>query len=213
MILYEEKVLGALSTVGAGTTVAGAANKYGEGLMSQLLPAHAAIALRENVFAAVVPPGTGVATTTTISTTAMYNLHNPSGSGKLLVILSGSLGYVSGTLGAGTVYWVANTAPVVTAPSGGTPITPVKTLVSAAASGAVALPTFGSTVVAPSILRPAFVLGAALASTAGIWPVLKDDVLGMFIVGQGCSIGFQSHAAAGSSPLVSPGMVWAEVPA
>src|SRR5690349_1111995 len=44
---------------------------------------------------------TGVAPGTAIGTTAAFSLYNPIGSGVNLVVLSGRMGYVSGTLGAG----------------------------------------------------------------------------------------------------------------
>jgi hypothetical protein len=212
MILYESKLVDTLSRGTAGGTVASAAGLYSEALVGVLLPGRTELSLRGLVYSAAVPPGTGVAPGTAISTTAAFNLHNPQGSGKLLVVLAGSCGYVSGTLGAGAIYWCCNPTPVATAPSG-TAITAVKTLVNSATTGCVGLPTYTTTVAQLSVLRPAFTLGAALASTAGIWPALIDKVDGEFVVAPGCSVSLHGLAAAGSSPLVSLGLTWAEIPA
>lgn len=208
MIADAKGVITGVNAVQDGAQVPLAVGRANELLTGVLMPRAAELALRGMVFSAAVPPGTGVAPGQTITTTAAFNLHNPTGSGKNLVILTGSCGYVSGTLGAGAIFWCANTVPVTSAPSG-TAITVVKTLV--AAGGAVGLPTFTTTVATPTVLRPAFSLGAALASTAGIWPALIDKVDGEFVIPPGCSINFQGFAAAGSSPLVSLGMTWAEV--
>jgi hypothetical protein len=186
--------------------------RFNELLIGTLLPRAAELALRGVVFSASVPPGTGVAPGASISTTAAFTLHNPKGSGKNLVILSGACGYKSGTLSAGTIVWTANTVES-TSPPAGTACTVVKTLISASSAGAVGLPTYTTTIVTPTILRPAFNLGAALASTAGIWPSLIDRVDGEFVVGPGCSINLMGVTAAeAGSPLVILGMSWAEVP-
>lgn len=198
-----------LAAVQDGAPVPLVVGRFNELLIGNLLPRAAELALRGLVFSASVP-ATGVAPGTAISTTAAFTLHNPTGSGKNLVVLTGSMGYVSGTLGAGSILWTANTIPVSTAPSG-TPCTVVKTLISSSTAGAVGLPTYTTTIVAPTILRPAFNLGAALASTAGIWPTLIDRVDGEFVVAPGCSINLMGLAAAGSSPLVTLGASWAEV--
>src|SRR3954463_5957004 len=76
-------------------------------------------------FSASIPPGTGQAHGTAISTTAAFCLANPASSGKNLVLHSIDVGYISGTLGAGVLVLLAhNTSPPITAPSGGTAITP-----------------------------------------------------------------------------------------
>jgi hypothetical protein len=140
--------------------------RFNELLIGTLLPRAAELALRGVVFSASVPPGTGVAPGASISTTAAFTLHNPKGSGKNLVILSGACGYKSGTLSAGTIVWTANTVES-TSPPAGTACTVVKTLISASSAGAVGLPTYTTTIVTPTILRPAFNPGAALSSLFG----------------------------------------------
>lgn len=199
-----------LSAVQDGATVPMAVGRFNETLIGTLLPRAAELALRGLVFSASVPPGTGVAPGTSISTTAAFTLHNPKGSGKNLVVLSGACGYKSGTLGAGTIVWTANTVESASPPAG-TACTVVKTLISASSAGAVGLPTYTTTIVAPTILRPAFNLGAALASTAGVWPTLIDRVDGEFVVAPGCSINLMGVTDTGSSPLVILGVSWAEV--
>src|SRR5688572_9833290 len=70
--------------------------------------------------------GTGVAPGTALGTTAMLALYNPRTSGKIFSIKKVSLGYISGTLGAGTVFHCGNlptntgAVGAVAVPSGGT---------------------------------------------------------------------------------------------
>jgi hypothetical protein len=150
---------------------------------------------------------TGVAPGTTISTTAAISLYNPVGSGFNLHVLRASMAYVSGTLGAGSVYWLANVLPGATATTG-TAITMVNNLFGGAAGVGRLLTT--ATIPAPTILRPFCGLGASLASTAvSPWQVF-DDVDSEFVVTPGCTLSLHAQAAAGSTPLVIFGMTWEE---
>ena len=171
-------------------------------------PAYAAAALEGNVFSAMTAV-TGVAPGTSVSTTSAFTLHNPAGSGVNLVILEGTMGYVSGTFGAGVVTWNANSDDDAAAPTG-TAIAEVNMLIggSANANGR-ALTT--ATVPAPTPIRPFASLGASLATTVlGPW-VIKDRVDGAIVVKPGCSISLHATAAAGTSPLVVFGVTWQEV--
>jgi hypothetical protein len=152
---------------------------------------------------------TGVAPGTAIGTTAAFSLYNPLGSGYYLVVLKVSLGYVSGTLGAGVVHYLANTSPAAAATTG-TAITAVNCLFGGGSS--VARPFTTATIPAPTILRPFCSMGASLASTAiQPWQVY-DDTAGEFIVSPGCTLSLHGTSAAGSTPLVVFGMTWEEVP-
>ena len=155
----------------------------------------------------------GVAPGTAIGTTAPFVLHNPQGSGVILSILQASMGYVSGTLGAGQVVWIAIQNVQLATPSG-TAIVPRNCYIGgvrADASGARPLTT--ATIASPVILRPVFQLDASLATTAsaGTKPMV-DYVDGAILVFEGGTVGLQGIAAAGTTPLVIFGCIWAEVP-
>lgn len=150
---------------------------------------------------------TGVAPGTAIGTTGAYTLQNPIGSGVNLVILQAFMGYISGTLGAGTVNYLEN-GPATTAATG-TAIVPVNNLLGGAVS--VAKPLTTSTIVSPTLLRPFCTLQASLATTAvQPWQIV-DQVNGSIIVTPGSNLTLHATAAAGTSPLVIFGMTWAEV--
>lgn len=155
----------------------------------------------------------GVAPGTALGTTAAFSLYNPAGSGKVLVVLQGSMGYVSGTLGAGVVTWAANTttAQLASDPSG-TAIPARNALIGGPANN-VGLPlTTVTLAAAPTPVRPFCSLGASLASTAvQPWQVV-DDVDGALIVKPGKVLSLHATAAAGSTPLVVFGCMWAELP-
>lgn len=166
--------------------------------------------------------GTGVAPGTALGTTALLSLYNPRTSGKLLVVCKVSLGYVSGTLGAGTVYHCGNlpgesaAVGAIAVPSGGTALTVYNRRfggqVLQASAGPVGVARVGGTVTTPVALRAFCSLQASLASTAvGPWQ-LVEDVGGEFVVEPGFCYQLQAIAAAGSTPLVSPGVVWEEIP-
>ena len=164
--------------------------------------------VRGKIFSAITA-GSGVAPGTALGTTTPFTLANPYKSKVNLVVLSGGIGYVSGTLGAGTVVWAygAESATAVT----GTAITPVAAIVGE--SGAVGKAFTTATVPAtPVAVRNAFLLGAALATTALGPYIVRDNVEGAIIVPPGCSITLMGIAAAGSTPLVMFDVCWAEIP-
>lgn len=153
----------------------------------------------------------GVAPGTALGTTPPFALYNPTASGKNLVILRTSLGYVSGTLGAGTIMY-AKWSPQVASPTGGTAGVVQSNLLGGGSAGS-GLVFSGSTLSgSPLVLRPAFTLGAFLASTASINPPLVDEVAGEFIVSPGGVFVMQGITAAGASPLVLFGCSWEEIP-
>jgi len=153
---------------------------------------------------------TGVAPGTAIGTTAAFSLTNPLSSGVNLVILRASMGYVSGTLGAGVVHYLANVNTQLALPTG-TAITAYNCLLGSAVAAA-GKPLTTATIASPLILRPFVSLTALLASTAvAPWQVV-DEVAGEFIIGPGATLSLHATAAAGSTPLVVYGMTWEEVP-
>lgn len=152
----------------------------------------------------------GVAPGTALSTTPPLAIHNPVGSGKDLVILMTSLGYVSGTIGAGTIVYANVPGGDAAVPASGTVLT-AKNLNLGGAAG-VASCHEGSTVDAtPTIIRPAYILGAKAAATALDPIISKDYVDGEIVVPPGETFVMEGVAAAGTSPLLLFGVIWEEV--
>ena len=152
----------------------------------------------------------GVAPGTALSTTPPLAVWNPPNSGFNLVLMKTAVGYVSGTLGAGTIAY-AYVASQTTVPTTGTELVPVCTKlgyprgVGRAFTGS----TLAST---PAILRPGFSMGAFLATTA-IQPFqVQDMVEGCIIIPQGAVFVMQGIAAAGTTPLVILSAEWEEIP-
>jgi len=154
---------------------------------------------------------TGVAPGTAIGTTAAFTLFNPAGSGVVIAIQKAAMGYISGTLGAGTVWHLVNSNLAEAAPSG-TAIAEKPALVgSGGASKGVALTT-ATLAVAPTIVRPFCSLQASLASTAVAPWQIQEEVDGAILLPEGGAYSLHATAAAGTSPLVAFGVTWEEIP-
>lgn len=154
----------------------------------------------------------GVAPGTALSTTPPFTLYNPLGSSVAVEILDASLGYISGTLGKGTLVLAANTNTAQAAPTGGTVLAPICTYFGY--TGAVALAYQGATVAAvPTLVEPLFVTGAFVgAADILIPPVNKPWATLRKVIAPGASISLQGIMAAGSSPLVLLSVWWEETP-
>lgn len=152
----------------------------------------------------------GVAPGTALSTTPPMVIHNPDGSGVLVSILRVAIGYVSGTLGAGSLVYARNTQEA--APTTGTELTPVASKLGTSVGKAKAYQ--GSTVdTTPTIIRPSgIILGASLASTAALPVHMRDDVDGEIVLPEQQIFAVQGVAAAGSSPLIMISVAWQEIP-
>jgi hypothetical protein len=152
-----------------------------------------------------------VAPGTAIGTTAAFTLYNPIGSGKRLVVNRCSLGYISGTLGAGTLFYCISNNATQPAPTGGTALTPINCDVGLA-NNSVAVPRAGGTLAAnPLVARPFATIDAELATSVYGARTIMDDVDGEFVIEPGCALSIEAVAAAGSTPLVSLGMTWEEI--
>jgi hypothetical protein len=197
-----------------GTTPPARAGKTGEVIVGQAHGKYYEAVSRGNVYSAAVPPGTGVAPGTTLTTSGnAFVLYNPKGSGKRLKVLRTSAGYISGTLGAGCLVYACRNDPTVTAPSSGTTITPVNNDVGAA-NNSVAVPRFNATLdSAPTTLRPFCSMGAFVGGANNAPAVCTDDNDGEFVVEQGCSLVVTGVAGSGTSPLLTIGMEWEEIQA
>jgi hypothetical protein len=151
----------------------------------------------------------GVAPGTVFSTTPPFVLWNPANSGVNLELLRFFFGYVSGTLGPGTV--CIGQGPQATKPTGGTALAPANTQLGNAKTGA-GQAFQGSTLLqAPTMVRPSLVIGAYVGG-ATLQPPLIDELDGEFLVTPGNFVAFQAIAGAGSTPLGLFGLTWAEIP-
>jgi hypothetical protein len=168
-----------------GTTPVGRAGKTGEQCVSQAHGKYYEAAHRGVLFAAC-EQGTGVAPGTALGTTAFFVLYNPRNSGKRLAVKKVAVGYISGTLGAGTLYHCVNNSATQTAPSSGTLLTPT-CLDVGNASAPVGVARVGATVVAPVAVRPYATLNAMLATTATNPVDLWEDMEGEIVLEPGTS--------------------------
>ena len=182
--------------------------KQADLIVSQLMGELYEGASRGKLFTASIGAA-GVAPGTALGTAPPITIHNPASSGILVAVREVMCGYVSGTLGAGTIVHCFNLQAA--APSSGTELTPQGQPLGAAAGKAKAYT--GSTVAATStLLRPAFNLGAGLASTADFpSEAPKDKVGGGIVIPAGYAYSLQGIAAAGSTPLVILAVVYQEI--
>jgi hypothetical protein len=200
-------------TLGAlGTTPA--TPRYGTTGESITAPAHGKYyeAASRGVLFSACQQGTGTAPGTALGTTAFLALYNPAGSQKRLVVGKVAIAYVSGTLGIGILYHCIDKTTTQVAPSGGTALTVVCTSLgnNPPASG---VPRVNATVAATLVAyRPFCTLPPFLASTAVQPFAVVEDMDGELVVEPGCSYQLQAIAAAGTSPLLLPGITWEEVP-
>lgn len=171
--------------------------------------AYAEAALRGRLFSACTAVS-GVAPGTALGTTSAWYLHNPLASGVSLSLLRASVGYLSGTLGAGSMYFTTHVGVGVANPSG-TAISIRGGNVGAQAPGA-GLAFTTATVITQVPIRPLMNAGAALASTAlGLSPC-QDLVDGSILIPPGYGVGIHGVMAGGSTPLVLIGGEWEELP-
>lgn len=164
---------------------------------------------RGNCYAAMTAV-TGVSIASlTVTTTGQFTLHNPIGSGKLLVIMRATMGYVSGTYGAGNLVYAVSPGITATTPTG-TAITAKNLLCGGPASAAgVALTT--STITAPTPIRNFANLAASAAATALGPSNVTDDVDGEIQLLPGTGVTITGTTLAGTSPLVVFSMSWEEI--
>lgn len=152
---------------------------------------------------------TGVAPGTAIGTTAAFSLYNPAASGVNLIVKKVSMGYISGTLGAGTVWHLVNSTASAAATTG-TAITAIPGKLNSGTASGKPLTT-ATLPAAPEIVRPFASLQASLATTAvAPWQV-QEDLEDGIVIPEGCTYSLHATAAAGTSPLVAFGVTWEEL--
>ena len=152
----------------------------------------------------------GVAPGTALDDAPALALWNPPGSGVLCVIQRVSGGYISGTLGAGTLVHAVNPSQR-TAPTTGTEIVPTGAFLGNMRSKtrAYTLSTVSATVV---ILRPSLHLGAALATTVTFPAIATDEVNGSIVIPPAGVWAYHGVAAAGTTPLTIMSVLFEEIP-
>lgn len=152
----------------------------------------------------------GVAPGTALTTTPPMALWNPPSSGKNLAILKSYMGYISGTLGGGTLVYAVVPAQT-TVPTSGTELVPQCSLIGSPRG--VGRVFQGSTLSAvPTILRPAFVLGSFVGTAVAPPDPALDLVDGSIIVAPGTVLCLQAIAGAGTTPLVLLSLIYEELP-
>jgi hypothetical protein len=146
----------------------------------------------------------GVAPGTALSTTPPLTLWNGA-SGIIAAIIGAMVGYVSGTIGAGTLA-LATTAQS-TKPTGGTALTVQSNRMGDTSTGQI-LAFSGSTLTAaPTLVAPVAVLNATLATapSSGGFPAASPTLIelgSLYHLWPGNAACLQGIAAAGSTPLV-----------
>jgi hypothetical protein len=168
-----------------------------------MLPKEFQRASARNIFAACTPVA-GVAPGTVLSTTPPFTLWNPPNTGRQiqLVPIEALLGFVSGTLGAGSVVYGVVAQP--TQPTGGTVLTPQPAVLGNAATPIGQAFQGATLATTPTLIKPAFVLEATPTK------VQKDAIEGALALLPGQALVMQGVAAAGTSPLVLLALEWAE---
>lgn len=155
---------------------------------------------------------TGVAPGTSIGTTAAFSLYNPAASGVNLVVLKVTMGWVSGTIGAGVIHYVANTNAAAAATTG-TAITAVNCKIGAGSAPQGKPLTTATLPATPTVMRPFIGLNKIVLDTTAInADLVVDNVDGEFVIPPGMTLSLEGTTAAGSTPLVVYGIVWEEVP-
>jgi hypothetical protein len=152
----------------------------------------------------------GIAPGTVLTATGALMLANPVGSGYNLEILRARMAWVSGTFGAGTVWWVQGANPAAL-PAETAAAQRVSTFLNGTNSGDVAKAYSGvSLTTVPTIVRPT---GWALAVYAGtgavLNPPLDEPVEGELVVPPGFFVALEAIAAAGTSPIVNLSITYA----
>jgi hypothetical protein len=151
-----------------------------------------------------------VAPGTALSTSPAFILWNPVASGVLISIKQVHIAYLSGTFVAGMMVHAQNPSQV-TAPSGGTELTPVCALLNGT-KGAGRVFT-GSTISATStIVRPSLTVGAYDGTTIVFAPMSTDDVDGSIVVPAGVAWCYQGiTGGAGTTPKLLISAVYEEI--
>lgn len=187
-------------------------DKTGAAVVQQSGGKYGECSMRQLTFSAC-DQGAGITPTTTLSTTSIITLYNPSGNNQRFRVQKVSMAYVSGTLSAGPVYHCAIISTSQTAPSGGTLLTNTCSDVGSGTTGTGVVRTGATVASGVKALRPFCSLNPILATSVVRPGAITEDVEGEFVVEPGASYHLQSvQVGAGTSPLVTAGISWTEEP-
>jgi hypothetical protein len=205
---------------GGAPAIAPRQGKTSEAIVSQAHGKYYEATSRGNIYSAAVTAGQAPGTALGVHPSIL--LYNPAGSGKRLSIKKVSMGQAAtGTLGTGTLYHSVFTlngtvggqsgvAPVV---GSGAALTPINNDVGASNSSVATVFQNGTLSANPALLYPFANLSEAAGGTiAGNSDVIYEDVDGAIVLEPGSGWCLEALAAAGSSPLIEPGVVWEEIP-
>lgn len=187
------------------------AGKEADEIVSQLKGKYAEASARGQLFSATAG-ASGVAPGTALGTTGALILHNPAKNKVRLEVVAVASGYISGTLGAGTLFHCGLGTQGNTAVSGGTALTAQSLDIGGGYTSQAVVNAGGTIAATPTALYPFCQFGAALASTAIGESTVFEDVDGRINVEPGGVYCLEAVAAAGTSPLIAPAVVWREVP-
>ncbi len=214
-VLYLLSWLGVVGPVlGADGTIpaTGRQGKTGEASVQQTHGKYYEASSRGVLFCAG-DQGAGVVVQVSITTTGIYSLQNPPGSAKRLSIKKVAISYFNGTEGAGSFYHGFNGVGIVQ-PSGGTALTSYNMNIgNQSGVAAVGVARTGATVVAATVLYPFSGSGPILASSVTGLFQTYEDIDGAITIDPGaCYQLVAVLGGAGSSPKISVGAFWEEVP-
>lgn len=216
-LLDKRFVVGPVLGGDGSTPATGRQGKTGESSVSQVHGKYYESASRGQI-AFACDQAAGVAVPATVSTVSILSLYNTINSGRRLEILKVWIGYFSGTMGAGSFYHcvtpqVSGTAQ--TQPTGGVLLTAYWSNINnlGLSSTPIGVARTASTVVTPIVFAPIASSFAELATTANGYQVIAEDLDGLIVLDPGGSYQIQSAmGAAGTTPKVSVGVAWLEVP-
>jgi len=169
-------------------------------------------ALRQQIFVASTA-GTGVAPGTALGQTALIVIWNPTGSGVNAFVQKTSVGFVSGTLGAGSIVYGQAASPAAPTGTGIVTITPVSTYLGGSAGKCQAFTWDGTHNIlanALTLIRPAYLSGAFTTTTAIAPQVSSEWLHGEIMIPPGYVFGLTGIMAAGTSPLMMGAVEWSE---
>lgn len=155
-----------------------------------------------------------VAPGTALGTTPPLDIYNDIRSGGIAALLGIAVGYVSGTIGAGSLV-LAQTAQN-TVPTGGSNITPQSNILGGGAGSRMKAGSGRTIAAAATQVAPVATLNPTLATApaaGGFAPASSTwiELGGLYIIPPGVVACLQGVAAAGTTPLVMLAAVWEEL--
>ena len=186
--------------------------KTGELITGDAHGEHYEACSRSNVFTGATATAGVAHGSLSIGTAGAAVIYNPIASGVNLSLIQASSWYVSGTLGAGLLLFVASSGiPAVT--PGGTACVARRALISGGAGTPKGtMFSLASGLVGLVTLRPYCSLLAFAGAAIGSTIIIKDQLNGEFVVPPGYCFGIHGITAAGTTPIMGHSFTWEEIP-